>query len=96
MSDLTFAHPSCILPTMEGRVSGIVDRPTECTWTAQCAVCFATATGALILVVNWANFAAHRYHAVKPAHCGPLLYRRCTDCQRAEKHPATIRLEVTA
>lgn len=84
---LTFTYPGRLLPTMPGKVSGIVDHAPPRTWTVQCSVCFTCATGHLIFAVNWANFAPHWHSATEPNHGAPLPYRRCIDCQKAGKHP---------
>ena len=84
---LTFSNPGHLLPTLRGKVSGVVGHTPPKTWTVQCAVCFTCATGPLIFAVNWANFTPEWHGASEPSSGAPLRYRRCVDCQKARKHP---------
>lgn len=86
--DLEFANPGHILPTLEGKVTGIVGyeegagprgRPL---CTTQCAVCFTTATGATFSAVQHIKFTPdEEFHAA-------LKYRRCRECRAQKKHPS--------
>ena len=80
MITLAFDSPGHLLPTLAGRVSGVVGHHLR-DWTVQCQVCQGTATGHLIFVVNWANFTPDE------GHRGTTRYRRCIDCRKAGKHP---------
>jgi hypothetical protein len=84
-SAVTIANPGRPLPTMEGKVSGIIahDRPNA---TVQCSVCHRTATGKTFFAVKWADFAnddRDDWDHPKPA----LPYRRCEDCRSRKLHP---------
>jgi hypothetical protein len=82
MTTLMFANPGHLLPTLPGKVTGVVAHESPKTWTVQCQVCFRTGTGHLIFAVNWANFTPDE------GHRGTTGYRRCIDCQRAGRHRA--------
>lgn len=60
MSDLRIDEPGRVLPTLPGKVSGVVaigvDERGKTITTVQCATCLRTATGITILAVNWADF----------------------------------------
>ena len=84
---LTLSNPGHLLPTMRGKVSGVVGHNAAATtWTIQCSVCFTCATGPLILAVNWCDFTADVNDHGYPTGA-PLPYRRCDDCRKARKHP---------
>lgn len=80
--DLTFTSCDEILPTMPGKVSGVIEHDPHAHWVkVQCAVCRVLISGSTILAVGQCKFWPD---AGTPGH---TTYRRCRDCRDDRLHP---------
>lgn len=82
---LTFSDPGRPLPTLEGKVSGVVGWQTGATGksiaSVQCSTCHRVAAGPTIFAVQWALFKKDK------GEPGIHPYRRCQECRDARRHP---------
>lgn len=83
-AEMTVLSHTRAYPTAHTWAPGIVHAEPGGVMTAQCSVCFRTATGTAFGVV----LLGHWDFSPDPGETGHVKYRRCPDCRAASRHPA--------